>query len=39
MKGKAHYPVTQTQIKTFNARSVAQNVSIDYAMDQFQNGF
>jgi len=31
MKRKAHYPVTHTQIKTFIARSGAQQVSIDNA--------
>ena len=31
MKRKAHYPVTNTQIKTFTASSGAQQVSIDNA--------
>ena len=31
IKGKAHYPVTHTQIKTFTASSGAQQVSIDNA--------
>ena len=31
MKLKAHYPVTHTQIETFTASSVAQQVSIDNA--------
>jgi hypothetical protein len=31
MKHKAHYPVTHTQIKTFTASSVSQQVSIDNA--------
>ena len=31
MKRKAHYPATNTQIKSFNASSGAQQVSIDNA--------